>query len=45
MTHTSFNELGLQEKGEIGAFMTMERFYVALSSLAEDLKFFWVGIQ
>lgn len=39
ITHTSFNELRLQEKGGKGAFMTMERFYMVLSSLAEDLKF------
>lgn len=42
MTHRSFNELGLQEKGEKGDFMTMERVYV-VSSLVEDLKFLrWI---
>lgn len=38
ITHTSFSELGLQEKGEKEAFVSMERFYMVLSSLAEDLN-------
>lgn len=45
VTHINFSELGLQETGEEGTFMTVERFSVVVFSSEEDINFEGIDSQ